>query len=143
MEGSPRRIGILGSGCGTLAAYRRHGVILRSPEVSHVAQSEFTYLHDTPSRLELALGDAHLVLESEVQPAIRSFGNGCLCRITREAFRDYFRHLKTGGIVAVNISNSYLNLQPVTAAPDFGKAALLYRFTPEEDDLLCSPVLEY
>ena len=51
--------------------------------------------------------------------------------ITREAFQTYFRHLKPGGIVAVNVTNRYLNLSPVmaSAAAAFGKTALLYEFT--------------
>src|ERR1035441_6230689 len=59
--------------------------------------------------------------------------------ITREAFRTYFRHLKPGGILAVNITNTYLDLRPVVerAAAAFGKVALVYDFTPEADDFLC------
>jgi hypothetical protein len=59
--------------------------------------------------------------------------------ITREAFRNYFRHLKPGGIVAVNVSNRYLNLQPVmaAAAAEFGNVALLYKYSPDENDFLC------
>jgi hypothetical protein len=33
--------------------------------------------------------------------------------LTREAFEIYKRHLNTNGIIAVHISNHYLNLQPV------------------------------
>ena len=49
--------------------------------------------------------------------------------ITREAFQVYFRHLKPNGILAVNITNKYLNLQPVMerAADALGKVALVYR----------------
>jgi hypothetical protein len=59
--------------------------------------------------------------------------------ITREAFRDYFRHLKRDGMIAVNISNRYLDLKPVmaAAAAEFGKLALIYRYYADEDDILC------
>jgi hypothetical protein len=59
--------------------------------------------------------------------------------ITREAFGIYFRHLKPNGILAVNISNTYLNLEPVMerAANYYGKAGLVYHFTPEDDDTIC------
>jgi hypothetical protein len=67
--GKPRRIGILGLGCGTLAAYGRSGDTLRiyeiNPQIIAIARSQFTYLKDTPAQVELALGDARLVLESE------------------------------------------------------------------------------
>ena len=36
--------------------------------------------------------------------------------LTRQAFELYFRHLKPGGVLAVHISNKYLNLEPVVAA---------------------------
>jgi hypothetical protein len=33
--------------------------------------------------------------------------------LTREAFELYWRHLKTNGVMVINISNVHLNLQPV------------------------------
>src|SRR5438105_1586116 len=47
--------------------------------------------------------------------------------LTREAFGIYFRHLKSGGILAVHISNRYLNLVPVVklAANYYAKEARL------------------
>ena len=35
--------------------------------------------------------------------------------LTKEAMELYFRHLKPDGILAVHISNRYLDLQPVLA----------------------------
>ncbi len=150
LEGAPRRIGILGLGCGTLAAYGHSGDTIRiyeiNPQVIQIARSQFTYLKDTPARLELALGDARLVLESEPSQqfdvlVMDAFSGDSVPvhLITREAFRNYFRHLKPDGIVAVNVSNRYLNLQPVmaAAAAEFGKVALLYEYSPDEDDFLC------
>jgi SAM-dependent methyltransferase len=150
LEGAPRRIGILGLGCGTLAAYGRSGDTIRiyeiNPQVIQIAHSQFTYLKDTPARLEMALGDARLVLESEPSQqfdvlVMDAFSGDSVPvhLITREAFRNYFRHLEPGGIVAVNVSNRYLNLQPVmaAAAAEFGKVALLYEYSPDEGDFLC------
>ena len=59
--------------------------------------------------------------------------------ITREAFQTYFHHLKPGGILAVNISNAYLDLEPVMerAANAYDKVALVYHYDPSEDDFLC------
>ena len=150
-EGQPRRIGILGLGCGTLAAYGRAGDTLRiyeiNPLVLDIAQSEFTYLKDTPAKVEIALGDGRLLLESE--PPSQQFdmlvmdafsGDSVPVHlITREAFGVYFRHLKPTGILAVNISNTYLDLEPVMerAANAYGKVALAYHFTPADDDTIC------
>ncbi len=150
LEGSPRRIGILGLGCGTLAAYGRKGDVLRIYEINQqvvdIAQSQFSYLRDTPARVEVAVGDARLVLESEPDQkfdilVMDAFSGDSVPvhLITREAFRTYFRHLKPGGILAVNISNKYLRLDPVMerAASAFDRLALVYRFTASDDDFLC------
>ena len=151
LEGKPRRIGILGLGCGTLAAYGRAGDTIRiyeiNPQVLDIARSQFTYLSDTPARVETAIGDGRLVIESE--PANHEFdilvmdafsGDSVPVHlITREAFREYFRHLKPNGILAVNISNKYLDLEPVMqrAAESLGKTGFVYHYTPPEDDILC------
>ncbi|HLK50092.1 MAG TPA: fused MFS/spermidine synthase, partial [Bryobacteraceae bacterium] len=150
LAGKPRRIGILGLGCGTLAAYGHAGDLIRiyeiNPLVLRIAQSEFTYLHDTPASVQVAMGDGRLVLESEPSQqfdilVMDAFSGDSVPvhLITREAFTDYFRHLKPDGIVAVNISNAYLDLEPVIerAAAAFGKTALVYDFDPDPEDSLC------
>jgi hypothetical protein len=150
LEGSPRRIGILGLGCGTLAAFGRPGDTIRiyeiNPQVIQIARSQFTYLEDTAAHLEMALGDARLVLESESSQqfdvlVMDAFSGDSVPvhLITREAFGNYFRHLKPDGIVAVNVSNRYLNLKPVmaAAAAAFDKVALLYEYYADEEDFLC------
>jgi hypothetical protein len=150
LEGPPRRIGILGLGCGTLAAYGRAGDTLRiyeiNPLVLDIARTRFTYLQHTPAKVEIALGDGRLVLESEPPQqfdilVMDAFSGDSVPvhLITREAFRTYFGHLKPGGILAVNISNTYLNLEPVMerAANALGKVALVYHFTPADEDFLC------
>ena len=150
IEGKPRRMGILGLGCGTLLAYSRPGDVVRiyeiNPLVLDLARREFTYLADAPARVETALGDGRLLLERE---APRNFdilvmdafsGDSVPVHlITREAFRTYFRHLRPGGILAVNISNRYLDLKPVVAraARDFGRIALAFDYTAEADDSIC------
>jgi len=154
-QGAPRRIGILGLGCGTLAAYGQAGDTLRIYEINSlvldIARSQFTYLSDTPARVEVAVGDGRLLLESELksgtsQPfdmlVMDAFSGDSVPvhLVTREAFQTYFRRLKPGGILAVNITNSYLDLEPVMerAANAFDKVALVYRYDPEPaDDVLC------
>jgi hypothetical protein len=56
--------------------------------------------------------------------------------LTREAFALYFRHLKPNGILAVHVSNRYLDLVPVVArnAIDFGKTAVDVNDEDEEGD---------
>jgi len=149
-EGQPRRIGILGLGCGTLAAYGKPGDTLRiyeiNPLVLDLARSQFTYLKDTPAKVEVATGDGRLVLEAEASQqfdmlVMDAFSGDSVPvhLITEEAFRTYFRHLKPSGILAVNISNKYLNLEPVMerAANALGKTAMVYHWDPPQDQFLC------
>jgi SAM-dependent methyltransferase len=150
--GTNWRVGILGLGAGALAAYGKPGDTFRiyeiNPLVLRLAQSEFTYLKDTPAKIEIALGDGRLTLERE--PAAQfdllvmdafSGDSVPVHLITREAFQTYFRHLKPGGMLALNISNRYLDLAPVMerAAAAFHKRALVFDYTPgDEDDFLCN-----
>jgi spermidine synthase len=146
LEGAPRRIGIIGLGCGTLAAYGRPGDSLRIYEINSlvldIAQRDFTYLKDTPAKVDVALGDGRLVLDAEQPQQFDIFvmdafsGDSVPVHLlTEEAFRLYWRHLKSSGILAVNISNRYLNLAPVMerAAAAFGKVALVYEYEPEDE----------
>lgn len=148
--GVPRRIGILGLGCGTLAAYGRPGDTIRiyeiNPLVLEIARSEFTYLGDTPAHIETVLGDGRLSLERERSQqfdvlVMDAFSGDSVPvhLITREAFQTYLRHLKPGGILAVNVSNKHLDLRPVMerGADAVGRIALFYSYQASEEDSLC------
>ena len=139
----PQRVGVVGLGCGTLATYGRAGDTCRfyeiNPLVVQVANSQFTYLQDSPAKVEVALGDARLSLEREQSQQfdvlmIDAFSGDAIPvhLLTREAFEIYWRHLKPGGMVVVNVSNAHLNLDPVIqrAAASFGKIALRYANKP-------------
>src|SRR5262249_5256554 len=100
----------------------------------------------TPAKVEVALGDGRLLLEAEPSQGfdmlvMDAFSGDSVPvhLITREAFATYFRHLKPTGILAVNISNTYLDLEPVMerGASALGKVALAYHFTPLDDDQAC------
>jgi SAM-dependent methyltransferase len=123
-QGHARRIGILGLGCGTLAAYGQAGDTIRiyeiNPLVVDIANQYFTYLRDTPAKVEITMGDGRLNLESEPSQqfdilVMDAFSGDSVPvhLLTREAFRTYFRHLKPDGILVVNITNNYLDLAPV------------------------------
>jgi hypothetical protein len=104
-QGAPRRIGILGLGCGTLAAYGRAGDTLRiyeiNPLVLDLAHSQFSFLDDTSAAVEVSLGDGRLSLDNEPSQqfdmlVMDAFSGDSVPvhLITREAFQTYFRHLK-------------------------------------------------
>ncbi|MFI5071602.1 MAG: spermidine synthase [Terriglobales bacterium] len=118
------RVGVVGLGAGTLAAYGRPGDFYRfyeiNPLVANLAKSEFTFLSDSEAKVEIVLGDARLVLEKQAPQAfdllaIDAFSGDAipLHLLTREAFSLYRSHLKSRGILAVHISNIYLDLQSV------------------------------
>jgi len=150
--GAHWRVGILGLGAGALAPYGQQGDVFRiyeiNPLVLDLARSEFTYLKDTPAKIEVSLGDGRLNLDREPSQqfdllVMDAFSGDSVPvhLITVEAFQSYFRHLKPGGMLAVNISNRYLNLEPVMerAASHFGKLGLVFDYTPkDDDDFLCN-----
>ena len=85
-----------------------------------LANTEFTFLKDCKAKLDIALGDARLSLEREPPQqfdvlAVDAFSGDSIPvhLLTREAFDLYFRHLKPGGVLAVHVSNKYLDLEPV------------------------------
>jgi SAM-dependent methyltransferase len=150
LGGGARRIGIIGMGCGTLAAYGKSGDAIRvyeiNPLVREIAQTQFTYLRDTPATVDVAMGDARLSLEVEPSQqfdilVVDAFSGDAVPvhLLTAEAFRTYFRHLKSGGILAINTTNRYLDLEPVMerAAAAFGKIALHYAYIAPPDGFLC------
>jgi SAM-dependent methyltransferase len=123
-ERGPLRVGVVGLGAGTLAAYGRPGDVFRfydiNPKVVELARSEFSFLADSRARVEVALGDARLSFEREPEQnfdvlALDAFSSDAIPvhLLTVEAFGTYLRHLKRGGILAVHISNRYLDLVPV------------------------------
>jgi len=140
----PIKIGVIGLGTGTLAAYGRPGDTVRiyeiNPQVIQLAQREFSYLSDSKAKVELVLGDARLSLEREPEQgfdvlAVDAFSSDSIPvhLLTQEAFEVYFRHLRPGGILGVHISNRYLDLEPVVreAAARLKKAA---RLVDDDDD---------
>ena len=151
LPGEHWKMGILGLGAGALAAYGQAGDTIRlyeiNPLVLDLARSQFTYLADTPAKVEVSLGDGRLSLEREPSQqfdilVMDAFSGDSVPvhLITKEAFAMYFRHLKPGGLLAVNISNRYLDLEPVMerAATAFGRRALQFSLDPEADDMLCN-----
>jgi hypothetical protein len=129
--GNPLRVGVVGLGVGTLAAYvylPRHTIRFYeiNPEVLRVAETYFTYLADARERLavvDVVIGDARLSLERELKQTPQAYDLLVLDAfssdsipihlLTQEAFEVYLPHLAAGGAVAVHISNRYLDLAPV------------------------------
>jgi hypothetical protein len=122
----PHKVGVMGLGAGTMAAFGRAGDEYRfyeiNPAVPILARTEFTFVPDSPAHIEILMGDARLSLERQPPQdfdilMMDAFSGDSIPvhLITREAFALYYRHLKPSGIIAVHISNKYLDLEPILA----------------------------
>jgi len=147
LPASPRRIGVVGLGTGTMAAHGRPGDTLRfyeiDPAVVQLAATRFTYLSRTPATVEVVPGDARLSLERESPQhydllVLDAFSSDAIPvhLLTGEAFALYGRHLQPHGIIAVHISNHYLDLAPVlvNVARHFGYGVACITYEEEADD---------
>ena len=129
-KSGPLRVGAIGLGVGTLAAYAKPGDLFRfyeiSPTVVALAEGDgnhFTWLSDAPSRPEVVLGDARTSLEREAPNrydviVVDAFSGDSVPThlLTKEAFELYQSHLASdASVLALHVSNRYLNLLPVVA----------------------------
>jgi hypothetical protein len=143
----PVRVAVIGLGAGVTASFCRPGDVFRFYEINplalSIASTWFTFLRDCKADHQVLLGDARLTLEAQPSQqfdlmAIDAFTSDAIPvhLLTREAFALYFRHLKLTGILAVHVSNRYLDLVPVVSrnARDFGKAVVDVDDEDEEED---------
>ncbi len=147
MQG-PMHVGVIGLGAGTLTTYARpidkYRVYDINPLVLKIAQTQFTFLQNCMAPHPVILGDARLSLENELKSgpllfdvlAVDAFSGDAIPvhLLTREAFSLYWKHLKPDGVLAVHVSNRYLQLGPVVAlgAAEDHKTAKMLNF--ESDD---------
>lgn len=121
---APRRVGLIGLGAGTLAAYGRAGDTYRvyeiNPQVFALADREFSFLGDSAAKIERVLGDARLALEREPPQAfdvlaVDAFSGDSvpIHLITREAMAVYLRHMRPDGVIAFHVTNRFLAMAPV------------------------------
>ncbi|HEU4603643.1 MAG TPA: fused MFS/spermidine synthase [Steroidobacteraceae bacterium] len=124
-KAGPMRVGVIGLGVGTLASYARsrdrYSIYEINPDVLDIAQHDFTFLQaaqDRSADVKILLGDARLTLESQAPMefdvlAVDAFSSDAVPThlLTNEAFALYARHLKPDGVLAIHVSNKYLNLE--------------------------------
>ena len=124
------RVGAIGLGVGTIAAYGLPGDYIRfyeiNPAITKIAEESgyFTYLRDSRARIEIVPGDARLSMERELANGnpqafdvlvLDAFAGDAIPvhLLTIEAFAIYLRELNPGGVIAIHVTNRYLDLQPV------------------------------
>lgn len=132
VAGETLRIGLIGLGAGSLAAYGRPGDYFKYYEInpavveySSGAKPVFTYIRDSAAHVDTAVGDARLLLENELMEGraqkfdvlvLDAFSGDAIPvhLLTREAFETYWKHMNSdSGIIAVHVTNRHVNLFPV------------------------------
>ncbi len=127
LDSSPHKIGVVGLGVGTMAAYCRDVDTIRfyeiNPRCPEIAQDLFFYLRETPAKYEIVMGDARLSLEAEPDQGydvllLDAFTSDSVPvhLLTLECMQLCHRHLKPGGVLCIHVSNRYLDLAPVVKA---------------------------
>jgi hypothetical protein len=121
------RVGLVGLGAGSLAYYARPGQHWTfyeiDPAVIHIARDRrlFTFLPSARGKVDVIEGDGRLQLEATSDRfgllVLDAFGSDAipLHLLTRQALRIYQDRLRPGGLIALHISNNYLDLEPVLA----------------------------
>lgn len=127
----PLRIGVVGLGTGTIAAWGGIGDYIRYYEINPAAIAlatepggYFTFVRDSSAKVEIIPGDARLSMEREIAGghpqnfdilAIDAFSGDAIPAhlLTREAIATYLAELAPDGVLALHISNRFLNLAPL------------------------------
>ena len=126
------RVGLVGLGAGTLAAYGRAGDYFRFYEIdpqvvalSRAQKPAFTFMKDSPAKIDVIIGDARLSLADEASDGqfqnfdvlvLDAFSSDSIPvhLLTREAMGLYLRHLSgPNAVMAFHLTNRSLDLSPV------------------------------
>jgi len=123
-----KRIAIIGLGSGGITCYSRPGQHWTyyeiDPVVERIARDErfFTFLRDSEAEVKVVLGDGRLSLAGAPDRAydlfiMDAYNSDALPShlLTREALQLYLRKLAPQGVILFNISNRYLDIEPVLA----------------------------
>jgi hypothetical protein len=122
-------IAVAGLGTGAIAAYGKPGQELTffeiDPSVERIARNDhyFTYLRDSPAKVNVVLGDARLSLKTAPEAhyqmiVLDAYSSDAIPvhLLTREAVRLYLRKLAPGGLLVFHISNLNFDLHPLILA---------------------------
>lgn len=117
------RVGVIGLGSGTLAAYSEPGEMWKfyeiDPLIIKFAQTYFSFLKQAKAPVALQAGDARIELSRNSDHydilAVDAFTGDSVPQhlLTQEAMQIYLSHLDPNGVIAFHITNRYLNLSPI------------------------------
>lgn len=158
-RGESLRVGAIGLGAGTLAAYSKPGDYTRfyeiNPEVIELARGKggfFHYVSEARGQVEIVQGDARLSLEAELKRGepqkfdvllVDAFSGDSIPvhLLTTEAMEVYLKHMRDNdSMIAFHISNLAVNLEPVVAglAQKYDMNATLVGVAEQSDTFLAS-----
>ncbi|HKJ03071.1 MAG TPA: fused MFS/spermidine synthase [Longimicrobiales bacterium] len=135
------RIGVIGLGVGTLAAWTEAGDSLRfyeiNPAAERLARSYFTFLSESPGAVDVVLGDGRLALKRDFESSGRArydvlvvdaFAGDAvpIHLLTLECMALYRRALAPGGLLVFQVTNRHVDLERVVRglAESTGMAAV-------------------
>lgn len=142
-----QRVGVVGLGAGAMAAYADRGEHFDfyeiDPAVEDIAREWFTYLEDCGERCDVIIGDGRRKLAEQPDDAydiivLDAYNSDAIPThlLTREAMRLYMDKLKPEGVLALHLSNRYLEIQDVAGAlaKDAGLEAITQLHIPDAED---------
>jgi len=120
-------VGAVGLGAGTIASYGKPGDRYRfyeiDPNIVEAAYKHFSFIADSAASVDVAVGDGRLLLQAEAERrfdvlVVDAFSGDSIPvhLLTREAVELYRQRLKPGGVIALHVSNSHLDLRPVVVS---------------------------
>lgn len=137
-ERKDQRIGVVGLGTGTMAAYGgpvRHITFFDiDPQVEWIALRFFTFLRRCGRYCDVVIGDGRLAIGQQPDShfdvlMLDAFNSDSIPThlISREAIEVYVSKLKPDGVLLFHVSNRYLDVQKLVASAlaDYGLAGRL------------------
>ena len=141
MQGRNLNVGIVGLGAGAISVHGIRGDTIRfyeiDPHVEQVARDFFSFLDDSNADVDVVIGDARVSLQREFEEGgskqfdvlvLDAFSSDAIPvhLLTTEAFDLYRSHLRDDGIIALHITNEYIDLRDLvrTAAREIGMSSV-------------------
>ena len=144
------RIGVVGLGTGTMAAWGEADDSIKfyeiNPAVEFVARKYFSYLDNSLAKdITITIGDARIQMERHLKEVgseefdllvIDAFSSDAIPMhlLTRECFKLYCDNLSDKGILAIHVSNRYLDLSTIVYNLAHELNYSPYLFSNDDDD---------